>query len=123
MDYLGEKFEINEENKFLHMFRLKAILISNRKLYEGKEHVDILMNEFNMNYDDIDISNLEFSGKIQTFDLLEDVNEEIYVVAHYQDFFKGNLEIIKEYAKSKNAKIGMYYVTKDFKCKEYIMVS
>lgn len=122
MDYLGEKFEINEENKFLHMFRLKAILISNGKLYEGKEHVDILMDTFNMDYEYIDISNLEFSGKIQTFDLLEDANEETYVVAHYQDFLKGNLEIIKEYAKTTNAKIGMYYVTKDFKCEEYIMI-
>lgn len=123
MKYLGEEFKLNTGTEFYNMYRYKALLIHEGILYEGNEHVDILIDKFNMNYDDIDISQLEFSGKIQTFDLSEDDNGNLYVIAHYHEFLNSTLAIIKEYAKMKNAKIGMYYITKDFKCKEYIMIN
>lgn len=123
MKYLGEEFKLNTGTKFCNMYRYKALLIHEGILYEGKEHVDILIDKFNMDYDDIDISQLEFSGKIQTFDLSEDANGNLYVIAHYQEFLNfASLEIIKAYAKIRNARVAMYYVTKDFKCKEYIMI-
>lgn len=121
MEYLGEEFKLNTGTEFCNMYRYKALLIHEGILYEGKEHVDILIEKLDMDYDDIDMSQLEFSGKIQTFDLSDD-DGNLYVIAHYQEFLKSALAIIKEYAKSINAKIGMYYVTEDFKCKEYIMI-
>ena len=122
MKYLGEEFKLNTGTEFCNMYRYKALLIHEGILYEGNEHVDILIDKFNMNYDDIDISKLESSGKIQTFDLSEDDNGNLYVIAHYQEFLNSTLATIKEYAKIRNARVAMYYVTKDFKCKEYIMI-
>lgn len=121
MRYLGEDFKIFNEGRFLDMYRLKALLVMEDKLYMGKEHVDILIDEFSMEYDDIDMTQLECEGKIKTFDLLEGEDGQKYVVAHHQDFLKGAIRIIKEFAVNENAKVGMYYVTSAFNCKEYLM--
>lgn len=122
MKYLGEEFKLNTGTEFCNMYRYKALLIHEGILYEGRTHADILIDKFDMDYDDMDIIQLECSGKIQTFDLSEDDNGNLYVIAHYQEFLNSSLEIIKAYAKIRNARVAMHYVTKDFKCKEYIMI-
>lgn len=100
--------------------RTHAILMCDDGVFIGKEHSELIFDNLNIDYQDMDILRLERDKKIVCLDLYE-YDGQKFLLTQHQETLEDNYEDVKQLADEMVAVLGTFYYAEGSKGDELIL--